>query len=259
MQAEIPVLQPTKLRDGALARQLQDADVDLGVVVAYGRILPPDLFRSPVFETVNVHASLLPRWRGASPIQHAILHGDLETGVTLMKLSEGMDEGDMLLQREVDIPPHATGGSLFETLADLGGETLIDGLRRAKTTGLTVEPQPDVGVTYAPLLHKRDGELDTRLAAEPLARRVRAFDPWPGTYLSLGSGPLKVLRAQAVRDVAPHPGVLLELEPRCVVGTADGGLELVTVQPAGKRPMAAADFLRGQGRGWRVRQALRDL
>ncbi|MGF1511193.1 MAG: methionyl-tRNA formyltransferase [Myxococcota bacterium] len=250
-EAKIPVLQPIKLRDGVLTRRLLEDRVDLGVVVAFGRILPRPLFEAPSFGTVNVHASLLPKFRGASPIQHAILTGETETGVTLMRLSEGMDEGHMLAQRRVAIPPDATGGSLFSTLARLGAETLVDGLRQSKREGLPIEPQDPEAATYAPMLTKEDGRLDLGRDAESLSRRVRAFDPWPGTFLSTGSGNLKVLRARAVPTAGPaEPGVVVQVRPRCVLATSRGGLELLEVQPPGKRRMPVADFLRGQGRSW---------
>lgn len=249
----LTVRQPKRLKDGALADELLSLQVDLSVVVAYGRILPPDLFRAPPYETVNVHASLLPRHRGASPIQHAILSGDPRTGVTLMKLSEGMDEGDMLHTRAIDIPPDATGGSLFDTLAALGRDALIEGLRLAKQEGLTVTPQDAAAATYAPLLSKSDGALDFAQPASRLADRIRALHPWPGTFISSPRGPLKVLSARVVEGEGTA-GARLDDPTRLVVATSEGALELVTVQPPGKRPMSGADYLRGQGRIWSVHE-----
>ncbi len=250
------VEQPKKLRDGAVANQLRGLEIDLAIVVAYGRILPVDVFEAPVFNTWNVHASLLPRFRGASPIQHAILEGELETGVTLMKLSAGMDEGDMLYKRSMAIRPDDTGGSLTERLADLGAQVAVEGIAIAKGDGLTVTPQDATAATYARLLEKTDGRLDFHADAVALDRRVRAFDPWPGTFVPLASGqPLKIRRvrpvpteAMAQAEVTAEPGHIVRTQPALWVATGAGGLEIVEVQPPGKRPMTAADFLRGAGR-----------
>lgn len=244
----IPVVQPKKLRDGALAARLVEERIDLAIVVAYGRILPTDVFEAPTFDTWNVHASLLPRHRGASPIQHAILVGDDRTGVTLMKLSEGMDEGDMLHVRSLAIGDRTTAGVLFEQLAALGADALVEGLRLAKTDGLTVTPQPEDGVTYASMIDKKAGALD--FAAEDaaaLARRVRAFDPWPGTFVRDAKGqPLKITSARPVEGDGP-PGTILSLEP-LVVATRSGGLEVDELQPPGKNRMPARAYLNGAGR-----------
>lgn len=250
-QAGLPVLQPKKLKDGLLAQRLRDEVIDLGIVVAYGRILPGDLFTAPAFDTLNVHASLLPRHRGASPIQHAILTGDAESGVTLMKLSEGMDEGPMLLQRRLSVGT-MTGGQLFEAVAALGAQTLVEGLALAKRQGLQVVPQDDAQATYAGMLEKDDGVLDLARPAEVLARQVRAFDPWPGSVLHTADGPLKVWAAEAQDWNGPaQPGVLLERGPEhALISCGEGALALLEVQPPGKRRMAIADFLRGRGQSW---------
>ncbi len=243
----LEVVQPRKLRDGMLAAQLLELSIDLAIVVAYGRILPVDVFEAPTFATWNVHASLLPRHRGASPIQHAILAGDEETGVTLMRLSEGMDEGPMLHTKRVHVGEQ-TGGELFDTLATLGGEALVEGLALAKRDGLDVVPQPDDGVTYAPMIDKQDGLLDFEASdAATLARRVRAFDPWPGTFVRDAKGqPLKITSARAV-EADGAPGTIVSLKP-LVVAAASGGLEIETLQPPGKKPMPADAYLNGAGR-----------
>ncbi|MEM9115567.1 MAG: methionyl-tRNA formyltransferase [Myxococcota bacterium] len=247
LQADLPVEQTRKLKDGVLAARLREQSIDLGVVVAYGRILPLDLFTAPRFETLNVHASLLPRHRGASPIQHAILEGDAETGVTLMKLSEGMDEGPMLLQRRLAIGD-MTGGQLFEAVAALGARTLVEGLAQAKEEGLEVRAQDDRAASYAGMLKKEDGQLDLSAPAEALARRIRAFDPWPGTVLAAPTGSLKVWAAQA--HPLPGPAQPGELLGPAFIGCGEGALELLEVQPPGKRRMSIGDFLRGRGKDW---------
>ncbi|MEQ8571015.1 MAG: methionyl-tRNA formyltransferase [Deltaproteobacteria bacterium] len=246
----IEVVQPRKLRDGVLASQLLEQSIDLAIVVAYGRILPVDVFEAPTFATWNVHASLLPRHRGASPIQHAILSGDEETGVTLMQLSEGMDEGPMLLKRSIVIGER-TGGELFDALASLGAETLVEGLALVKRDGLEIVPQPDEGVTYAPMIDKKDGLLDFAGSADALVRRVRAFDPWPGTFVRDAKGqPLKITAARAV-DATGAPGTVVSLKP-LVVATSDGGVEIVAIQPPGKKSMPAAAYLNGAGRSLEI-------
>lgn len=257
--AGIPVLQPRRLKDGKLAARLQEERVDLSVVVAYGRILPPDLFQAPPFHTLNVHASLLPRHRGAAPIQHAILSGDSETGVTLMQLSEGMDEGPMLYVKKTPIRPEDTSSTLFERLARLGSDALVEGLARAKQTGLDVVPQDEQEATYAPMLHKSDGRLDfTRPAAE-LDRRCRAVHPWPGATVAWTGGLLKIHRVRPVpeSEMAPSdrgrpPGTVLALKPHLRIACGMGALDLIEVQPPGKRPMESPDFLRGAGRELQV-------
>lgn len=244
----LDVVQPRKMKDGVLAAQLRELEIDLAVVVAYGRILPADIFRAPVHDTWNVHASLLPRHRGASPIQHAILTGDAETGVTLMELSEGMDEGPMLLKRSMPLDDRITAGELTEKLAHLGGEALLAGLEKGRKDGLAVVEQPEDGVTYAPLIEKKAGLLDfANEDAASLARRVRAFDPWPGTFVRDGKGqPLKITKA-APTDGSGAPGTILSLEP-LVVATKDGGLRIEELQPAGKKRMPTSAFLNGAGR-----------
>jgi methionyl-tRNA formyltransferase len=256
----IEVLQPLKLKDGVLAERMKQADLDLAIVVAYGRILPRDIFGAPRFGTWNVHASLLPRHRGASPIQHAILAGDTETGVTLMELTEGLDEGPMLARRSLPLTGEETGGSLTEALARLGAGLLVEELLRAKRSGLEATPQGASAATYAPLLEKADGRVDFNLPAAVIARRVRALSPWPSAFVLLSHGqPLKILRAKArPGDLgssaergarpSPKPGRVVALAPELALETADGVLDVIELQPPGKKPMTAAEWLRGAGR-----------
>lgn len=244
----IEVLQPKKLKDGALAGRIREEEIDLGIVVAYGRILPKDLFEAPAFDTWNVHASLLPRHRGASPIQNAILAGDSETGVTLMVLSEGMDEGPMLLESTIPLDGTETGGRLFDKIATLGAQTLVEGIRVAKTEGLEPVPQNEAEATYAPMLKKQDGELDFTQERDAVLRKIRAFDPWPGTFVRMNDGqPLKITRAKAAGGIGPA-GTVLVAGPTLVVAAKGGAIEIQEVQPPGKRPMPAADYLNGAGR-----------
>ncbi|MEL7368236.1 MAG: methionyl-tRNA formyltransferase [Myxococcota bacterium] len=245
------VEQPRKLRDGALAERLRALEIDLAIVVAYGRILPVDVFEAPHHDTWNVHASLLPHLRGASPIQHAILEGHEETGVTLMRLSEGMDEGDMLLKKSLRISANDTSGRLTERLAKLGATAAIEGIALAKTSGLTVEPQPHDEATYAGMLEKKDGQLDFTNSAAAIDRRVRAFDPWPGTFVLNKQGqPIKIRRVSKV-DTQPRsdvkPGCIVSIDPLWVQ-TGDNIIAIEEIQPPGKRAMSSSDFIRGAGR-----------
>jgi methionyl-tRNA formyltransferase len=244
----LPCAQPTKLKDGAVAAQLREDAIDLAVVVAYGRILPPAVFEAPALDTWNVHASRLPAYRGAAPIQHAILNGERTTGVTLMQLREGLDEGPMLLERGLEIGPEETAGELTERLAALGAEVLLEGIRAAKSSGLEVTPQDDARATFAPLIDKKDGQLDLHAPAEALARRIRAFDPWPGAFVESSRGPVKILSARAVDapGVLP-PGAVIALSP-LRVQTGSGALEIERLQAPGKKPVQAEEFLRGAGR-----------
>jgi methionyl-tRNA formyltransferase len=251
----IRVLQPTKLKDGVVAGQIRDERIDLAIVIAYGRLLPVDVFEAPQFHSWNVHASLLPRHRGASPIQHAILAGDRETGVCLMKVTAGLDEGPVLMTKKLALDGTETGGSLTEKLGDLGAAIAVEGIRAAKHGGLTAVPQNDAEATFAPILEKAEGQLAfTRPAAEIL-RRIRAFDPWPGTFIPGKDGPLKILKAEAAEGQGV-PGTVLEAGPGWVVATSEGAVRILAVQPSGKRPMKTGDFLRGAGRNVRIGEAV---
>jgi methionyl-tRNA formyltransferase len=254
----LPVIQPEKLRDGALATRLKDERVDLALVAAYGRILPQDLLDAPRFGAWNVHASILPRHRGASPIQHAILAGDAETGVTLMQMTLGLDEGPMLLVRRTPIAPEETAASLSVRLAEIGARAAVEGVGRAKADGLPVEAQDDRGATFAPRLTKEQGRLDLARPAAELDRQVRALNPWPGTVLAGVEPPLKIVRVRPHPDerAAAEPGTVLEAGPRLLLQTGAGAIEVLELQPPGKRPMAAGDYLRGAGRALTVGRRL---
>ncbi|MCW5875744.1 MAG: methionyl-tRNA formyltransferase [Anaerolineales bacterium] len=243
-QLGIPVIQPDRLREPAAMQQLRDWAADVIVVAAFGQILRPAVLDLPPHGCINVHASLLPRWRGASPIQAAILHGDAETGVTIMRMDPGLDTGPILSQRAIPIQPDDTAGTLSDKLAELGADLLAETLPGYLAGELQPQPQPKQGVTTVSLLSKADGELDPGQPAEALARKVRAFHPWPGSHLPWRGGALKVLRARATpgRAAAGRREVHAGLP---ALGTADGLLLLEEVQPPGKKPMSGADFLRG--------------
>ena len=245
----LPVIQPEKLRQPEALEQLRRWAPDLIVVAAFGQILRPDVLNLPGFGCINIHGSLLPRGRGAAPIQAALLAGDAQTGITIMKMDPGVDTGPMLSQRSIPVFPQDTAGTLFKKLAPLGAELLIETLPRYLSGELQPQPQPAEGVTYAPMLKKEDGRLDLSQPALALERRVRAFDPWPGTWLEWNGAPLKVLRARTVPGKNPGPSHRLILDGFPALGTGDGILMLDEVQPAGKKPMPGKAFLSG-ARDW---------
>jgi len=244
----IPIIQPENLREPGAMEQLRAWSPDVIVVAAFGQILKQDVLDLPNFGCINVHASLLPRWRGAAPINAAILHGDEETGVTIMKMDVGLDTGPILSQRAVRIQPDETAGSLFEKLSKLGADLLLDTLPKYLSGEIEPRPQPDEGATYASMMKKEDGLLDFSLPAKELERKVRAFNPWPGTYFEWDGNLLKVHRASIgvgkMRE--GERGVYLGLP---AVGTSENFLVLGEVQPAGKKPMPGKAFLAG-ARKW---------
>lgn len=245
----IPVMQPEKLRLPEAMTQLQAWVPDLIVVAAFGQILRPAVLDLPLYGCINVHGSLLPRGRGAAPIQASILAGDQETGITIMKMDPAVDTGPILSQRALPIAPDDTGGSLFAKMAPLGAELLLETLPRYLSGELVPQPQPEEGATYAPMLKKGDGLLDFTKPAIELERRVRAFNPWPGTWFDWKGAPLKILRARIGKEENPGTGRRLTIEGCPAVGTSEGILILEEVQPAGKKSMPGKAFLAG-ARDW---------
>jgi methionyl-tRNA formyltransferase len=240
---DLPVRCPTSLRDPEAQAEFAAFQADAAVVAAYGLILPAPILAAPRLGCLNVHASLLPRWRGAAPIQRAILAGDRETGVTIMQMDEGLDTGPILLQETVPIGPQTTAGELSEQLATLGARlmpTALDGVARGT---LGARPQPHQGVTYAAKLRREEAWLDWRKPAAALERQVRAFDPWPGAYL-LGRGErIRVLRAELHATTAAAPGTILDANLTIACGA--GGLRPMVLQRAGRGALDTAAFLRG--------------
>src|SRR5216684_6147271 len=241
----IPVLQPVKLRDPVFWETVRKLSVEVGVVAAYGKILPRELLETPARGCVNVHASLLPRFRGAAPIQWAIASGDEKTGVCLMKMDEGLDTGPILACAEVRIGPEETSESLRRTLAKLGAGLIREQLPAYVEGKLQPVPQPREGVVLAPQLKKEDGLLDFTSDAAALERRIRAFQPWPGAFTHLQGKVLKVLRAR-VSPQTGAPGTVLSIGKQGIqVACGSGSLLLVELQPEGKRAMSAVEFLAG--------------
>lgn len=248
LELGIPVMQPVKLRQPEAMEELRRFAPELVVVAAFGQILKPEVLDLPSHGCLNVHASLLPRWRGAAPIHAAILHGDRETGVTIMRMDPGLDTGPILSQRALQIGEGETAGELYGRLATLGAELLIETLPGYLAGRIIPQAQPEEGVTYAPMLKKDEGLLDFTRTAEELSRRVRAFQPWPGTHFEWKGGLLKVLRAHAEEGSA-GAGEMLVHRGQPAVGTGAGLLVLDELQPAGKKPMNGKAFLAG-AREW---------
>ncbi|WP_233172039.1 methionyl-tRNA formyltransferase [Dyella sp. ASV21] len=246
LEAGIPVEQPESLKSPETRATLAAYAPDLMVVVAYGLILPRKVLATPRLGCWNVHASLLPRWRGAAPIQRAILAGDAESGVDLMQMEAGLDTGPVLLERRTPISPDDTGGSLHDRLSALGAEVLAEGLARVLAgETLAVRPQPEEGVTYAHKLDKAEARLDfTRPAAE-LERKVRAFDPWPVAEGEVGSELLRIWAARAVpADAVAVPGSVLGMSREGIdVACGEGALRITALQRAGGKRISAADYL----------------
>lgn len=247
-ELNIPVMQPQKLREPEAMQQLQAWNPDLIVVAAFGQILKKEVLEIPKYGCINVHASLLPRWRGAAPINASVLAGDEETGVTIMKMDVGLDTGPMLAMKKIRIKPDDTAGSLFEALSTLGADLLIETLPAYMDGKLTPQPQPEVGVTYAPMLKKEDGLLDFTQPAVDLERRVRAMNPWPGAWFEWNGAPLKVHRAHMGQGKAEAGKRLVE-QNQPAVGAGGGVLILDEVQPPGKKLMNGKSFLAG-ARNW---------
>jgi len=242
--AHIQVLQPLKLKGTDFAQVVAGLRPEVAVVTAYGRILPLDVLSAPARGSLNVHASLLPRWRGAAPIQWAIAEGDSETGVCLMQMEAGLDTGPVLAVRREAITPDDTALTLGTRLAALGGELLRDALPRFFDGKLVAVPQPAEGVTLARVVERKDGWLDFNRPAQLLEHRLRAFTPWPGAWTTLSGHVLKVHRAR-VGTGTGSPGTLLALEAGLEVACGEASLVLLEVQGEGKRRMGVKDFLRG--------------
>ncbi|MEN9800214.1 MAG: hypothetical protein RL653_3911 [Pseudomonadota bacterium] len=246
LEAGLAVLQPQKLRGTDFAGQLRALRPDVCVVTAYGKILPPDVLAAAPRGCVNVHGSLLPRFRGAAPIQRAIAAGDAETGVCLMKMDEGMDTGPVLAVRALPIRPTDTSASLHDALSVLGGELLRDELPRWLDGTLAPVPQPAEGVVMAPMIDKEEGRLDFTRPAVELERRLRAFTPWPGAFTTLEGQLLKV-HALAVGSGKGVPGEVLRADADGVeVACGEGSVRMLELQAEGKRRMTAKEFLAGR-------------
>jgi methionyl-tRNA formyltransferase len=238
------VLQPARIKDRQAIDEIRALRPDVIVVTAYGQILPRAVLEIPRIACLNLHASLLPRWRGAAPIQAAIAAGDAKTGITVMYMDEGLDTGDILLQRNIDVLPADTGRSLHDRLATAAPEALLEALELLAKGSAPRTPQNNAVATYASKLKRDDGQLDWSEPAEVIERKIRAFDPWPGAFMKIGGRNLKIFSAVVV-ELRGKPGEILGDERELVVAAGEGALSLGEVQLEGTRRMTAAEFLRG--------------
>ncbi|GIK38812.1 MAG: methionyl-tRNA formyltransferase [Chloroflexota bacterium] len=247
--AGLKVLQPETLKDEAAVAELAALEPDLMVVAAFGQILRQNVLTLPLYGCINIHASLLPRWRGAAPVAAAIRAGDAETGVTLMLMDTGLDTGPMLARRSVPITPQHTAGTLTAELAEVGAALLLETLPAWFAGEIEPQPQDNSQATLAPRLKKEQGVIHWTQSAVEIERQVRAFDPWPGTFTEGPRGPFKILVVEVAEMIGPSqagPGTVFKYQGRVYVSTGQGVVRLVIVQPAGKKEMTAEAMLNGQ-------------
>ena len=243
----IPVRTPVSLRRDEVLAELRAVEAELIVLVDYGRIIPAAVLEMPRHGALNVHPSLLPRHRGAAPVQGAILAGDKTTGVTLMRMDEGLDTGPIVAQAEMSLDGSEVAPELEERLAQMSADLLIEHLPAWLDGSLTARPQPEEGATLTRPLRREDGRLDPARAAIELERQVRAYQPWPGSFLEIDGVRVKVWRSGVLaQSLAVAPGEIVLAEGTVALGTVDGVLRLDEVQPAGKRRMSGADYRRGK-------------
>jgi len=249
-KTSLPILLPARIRNEETIAQIRALGPDVIVVMAYGQILPKSVLEIPRGACLNLHASLLPRHRGAAPIQAAIAAGDTETGITVIYMDEGLDTGDVLLQSKLEILPNETGGSLHDRLAQIAPAALLEALDQLAAGTAPRIPQDSALATYSPKLTREDGKIDWTEPAEVIERKIRAFDPWPGAYTRLRYASdkvqnLKIFRAAVIEHQAGDPGSVSLPNDRVIVTTGRGALRLEELQLEGKRRMRASEFLRG--------------
>ena len=243
----IPVYTPQKVKDPEFVETLKQISCDIIVVVAFGQILSKEILDFPKYGCVNVHASLLPRWRGAAPIQWSILEGDKKTGVTIMQMDVGLDTGDIIAKKQVRIAEDETGGSLFDKLAAVGAELCVETMQMLENKTATFTPQDNEASTHTKMISKELGDIDWKKPAVEIERLIRGLNPWPSAYTHLDNKAFKIWKARVVEtDGAYAPGCICKVgKNTMVVQTGEGGLELLEVQLAGKKRMDAGSFLRG--------------
>jgi len=241
----LSVYQPRRVREPEFIATLRELAPEAIVVAAYGQILPKEILSLPKFGCINIHASLLPAYRGAAPINWAIIRGDRSTGITVMQMNEGMDTGDILMQESIPIGPEDTAGTLTGKLSILGAKLIAEAMPLLETGRLIPRQQDHGKATMAPLLKKEDGLINWELPAAEIHNRVRGFSPWPGAYAFLDGKMIKIIASEAV-DGSGEPGLLYERDKNTLdVGTGSGLLRIVSMQPEGKKAMTAGEFLRG--------------
>jgi methionyl-tRNA formyltransferase len=248
LEEELQVLQPERPRGDAFASAVRALAPDLSVVVAYGHILPKEIVDLPPMGTLNIHASLLPRWRGAAPIQASILAGDSETGVSIMRMVPALDAGPVILQARASILDDETGGELTLRLSELGALAIVEAMTLISLGESTGTPQPDEGVTYAGKVNREQARLDWSKPAVDVSRAIRAFDPAPGAFSSLRGTEVKLFGARIAADATGDPGVVMAIdEMGMLVACGEGGVRIAYAHPAGRRRLAALDWSQGRG------------
>ncbi|MBL4816519.1 MAG: methionyl-tRNA formyltransferase [Shewanella sp.] len=249
LEHNIPVYQPKSLRDEAAQQELSDLNADLMVVVAYGLILPQVVLDTPKLGCINVHGSILPRWRGAAPIQRALWAGDKETGITIMQMDLGLDTGDMLLKTQLTIEDDDTSGSLYDKLALQGPDALIQALAGLANGKLKAEKQDETLANYAQKLSKEEAELDWNKSALQLWREIRAFNPWPISHFSHNDASIKVRQAKVSESISDAPaGTIISADKNGIeIATGEGVLSLQNMQLPGKKPLSVGDILNSRG------------
>jgi len=249
LSLEIEIIQPESLKSDDFHQKLIEWNPDLIVVAAFGKILPSSVLDYPQYGCINVHASLLPRWRGAAPINAAILNGDEYSGVTIMKMAQGLDTGDIISQRSIPIPDNETAGSLFDKLSSIGAKLLIDTIPNYISGSILPRPQNDELSTYAPMLKKEDGLINPERSAVEIARQIRAFNSWPGSTFPYDGKNLKIHEVSISNEQTHPTGTRFIHNKKPAIQTSDGIIVLVKVQKAGKKAISGEDFLRG-ARDW---------
>ena len=246
VELDIPVYQPEKLRAPEVVELIKSLEPDIIVVAAYGRILSKDALNAPRYGCINVHASLLPKYRGASPIQWSIINDDEETGITIMRMDEGLDTGDIILQEKIKILPEDTADTLFERMANLGGPLALKAIDEIEA-GTAIYTKQGEEASYVKMIKKEMGEIDWSKSAEEISRLVRGLNSWPCAYTFLKDKQLKIWESQAleISDKSAVPGQILSVGEAIVVSCGEGSLALNTVQLAGKKKMRTVDFARG--------------
>lgn len=241
----LTVLQPNTMRDAEQQRIMDELEPDVMIVVAYGLLLPPDILSAPKYGCLNVHASLLPRWRGAAPIQYAILHGDKKTGVTIMQMDQGLDTGDMLLVRECDIKPDDSSADLHDRLATMGADALLETLQLVESHQLKPVAQEDAHTTYARKIQKIDAQIHWQKTSEIIINQIRAFNPWPVAFAHFDDQPLRIWQAKLLSIKSNEtPGTLIAFDKEGIdIATENGAIRVLELQLPGGKRLQASDFI----------------
>ena len=243
--AGIPVLQPERIKRPEETAKLREYPADIYVVAAFGQILSKEILDQPRYGCINVHASLLPKYRGASPIQRVILDGEKETGITIMQMNEGLDTGDILYQKKLELAPDETFETLHDRLMELGGQTLTEALPLIEAGKITPVKQDDSASCYAPLIKKEDGLIDWKKTSGQISSQVRAFNPWPGAFTHIGGKLLKVWEVQPVSGSGKAGDIIDADKTSFTVACGDGAVRILAIQPEGKKRMDTSAFLLG--------------